>query len=407
MYFPPNTGNEWQTIAPENLGWNINEINALYSYLEAENTKAFIVLKDGKIVLERYFDTFRQDSIWYWASAGKTITSFLIGQSTYDGKLSLNDISSKYLGKGWTSMPADKEDKITIWNQITMTSGLDDGVADNHCTADTCLIYKADAGTRWAYHNAPYTLLDNVLEQATGSTMNQLTRQKLLNSTGISGLWVKVDEDNVFFSRPRMMARWGHLFLNNCIWNGDTVLKDRQYFANMISTSQNLNKSYGYLWWLNGKETYMLPTLQNIFKGSMIPQGPPDMYMGLGKNGQIVSIIPSMNMVLVRMGDRPSTPAAEIGTVLLNEIWIRMNRIMSTAGSVQENSVQNARHLYPIPARDILHAPAGEAMIYNIHGQQIWSGTIDASGMIDIHAFPDGVYILKSSNSFFRFVILQ
>ncbi|MEZ5069123.1 MAG: hypothetical protein R2847_11860 [Bacteroidia bacterium] len=38
-----------------------------------------------------------------------------------------------------------------------MTSGLDDGVPDNHCTYDSCLVYLADAGTRWAYHNAPYT----------------------------------------------------------------------------------------------------------------------------------------------------------------------------------------------------------------------------------------------------------
>ena len=50
-----------------------------------------------------------------------------------------------------------------------MTTGLDDNVPDNDCTSDTCLVYNADAGTRWAYHNAPYTLLQDVMDNATGN----------------------------------------------------------------------------------------------------------------------------------------------------------------------------------------------------------------------------------------------
>jgi hypothetical protein len=80
LYFPPisSTAN-WDTIVPSSLGWCINEIDTLYNYLQQQDTKGFIVLKDGKIVLEKYFGTFSKDSIWYWASAGKTITSFLVG----------------------------------------------------------------------------------------------------------------------------------------------------------------------------------------------------------------------------------------------------------------------------------------------------------------------------------------
>ena len=104
-YFPPINNNlPWDTISPNSLGWCNNKINELYSFLQQENSKAFIVLKDGKIVLEKYFGTFIKDSNWYWASAGKTLTGFCVGIAQAEGKLKITDQSSKYLGSGWTSL---------------------------------------------------------------------------------------------------------------------------------------------------------------------------------------------------------------------------------------------------------------------------------------------------------------
>jgi CubicO group peptidase (beta-lactamase class C family) len=111
-----------------------------------------------------------------------------------------------------------------------MTSGLDDGVPDHFCTLDTCLIYKADAGTRWAYHNGPYTLLDEVVEQATGQTLNAYTTQKLKNPTGMTGAFVPVGYNNVYFSNARSMARFGLLMLNQGNWNGNPIMTDQAYF---------------------------------------------------------------------------------------------------------------------------------------------------------------------------------
>jgi hypothetical protein len=79
LYFPPTTGTSWETTSPTALGWCQNKIDALYTYLQARNTKGFIILKDGKIVLEKYFGTFTQDSINKWASAGKALTATLVG----------------------------------------------------------------------------------------------------------------------------------------------------------------------------------------------------------------------------------------------------------------------------------------------------------------------------------------
>lgn len=74
LYFPPLNGNSWDTVSPVSLGWCPDKINVLYDYLEDKNSKAFMVLKDGKIAIEKYFGTFTRDSLWYWASAGKTLT---------------------------------------------------------------------------------------------------------------------------------------------------------------------------------------------------------------------------------------------------------------------------------------------------------------------------------------------
>lgn len=328
LYFPPlNNAAFWDTLSPGTLGWCPAKIDSLYQFLQQENSKAFIVLKDGKIVLEKYFDNFTADSLWYWASAGKTLTSFLIGKAREEGKLTLTDTSSKYLGLGWTNCTPAQEANIKIRNQLTMTSGLDDGVPDNHCILDSCLIYKAPAGSRWAYHNAPYTLLEQVLETATGTNINTYTQQKLKNETGMTGFWLTLDYDNVYYSKARSMARFGLLVQNRCNWNGTILLNDSAYVSEMTNTSQSLNLSYGYLWWLNGKSSYMVPTSQLVIPGPYAPDAPPDMFAGIGKNGQLVSISRSRGLVFVRMGNPPNSPISEVSTLFCNQIWKKINEL--------------------------------------------------------------------------------
>ncbi len=331
LYFPPLVGNNWDTLSPISMGWCPNKIDSLYNFLQRENSKAFIVLKDGKIVLEKYFGTFTKDSVWYWASAGKTITSFLVGKAQEERYLSINDTSSKYLGNGWTSCTLPQENNIRIRHQLTMTTGLNDGVADNHCTLDTCLQFLSLAGTRWAYHNAPYTLLDSVISKATRQNINAYTQAKLLSKTGMSGLWYKIDYDNVFISKARSMARYGLLIQNNGIWNSDTLLRDTVYLHQMTTTSQAFNLSYGYLWWLNGKSSYMTPGSQTVFPGSYAPNAPDDMFAGIGKNGQIVSISRSTGLVVVRMGDAPSN-FGEVPTIFCDQIWQKLTEAMCVSG---------------------------------------------------------------------------
>jgi CubicO group peptidase (beta-lactamase class C family) len=365
LYFPPNIGNSWDTIIPASLNYCQPKIDSLYNFLEVNNTKAFILLKDGKIVLEKYFGTHTATTPWQWASAGKTITSFMTGIAQQEGYLSISDTTSDYLGQGWTSCTPQKEEKITIRNQLTMTTGLDDGVTDPFCTLDPCLIYKADAGTRWAYHNGPYTVLDSVLEVATGQTLNNYTTQKLKTPTGMTGSFFSVGYNNVFFSNARSMARFGLLILNNGNWNGNQILTDNSYYNEMVNTSQSLNQAYGYLWWLNGKPSFMVPTLQTVFPGFISPNAPADMISAIGAGGQFLNIVPSQNLVWLRMGDEPGNSLVPF--LLNDQIWQYVNDLVcQPAEQIALEDSNQGVDIYPNPANHILNISIDEHVFQNV-----------------------------------------
>lgn len=339
MYFPPtNNTSTWAQTNPDSLGWCTENIDTLYNFLGSTNTKAFIVLKNGKIVLERYFGTFRQDSTWQWASAGKTITSFCVGLAKQEGLLRLTDSSSRFLGRGWTSCTPNQEGAITIKHQLTMTSGLDDGVADAFCTLPACMRYLAPPNTRWAYHNAPYTMLDEVIENSSDQNLNLFFTQRVKNITGMTGLFFRVGYNNVYFSTARSMARFGILMQAGGRWNNTQIMTDTGYFNALTRPSNTINKSYGYLWWLNGQESFRVPQSQLEFRGSWAPAAPSDMVAAVGKDGQILSLVPSQNLVIVRMGEADGTSLVPFTYV--NEIWRRINLVICTP-TASNNKVDN------------------------------------------------------------------
>ena len=95
----------------------------------------------------------------------------------------------------------------------------------------------------------------------------------------------------------------------------------------MTSSSQDLNPSYGYLTWLNGKPSITLPGLAISFNIPLATDAPSDLYAAIGRNGQIIDIVPSMNLVLVRMGDTPDVKL--VPTEFHNDIWKQMEKIVN------------------------------------------------------------------------------
>ncbi len=242
-----------------------------------------------------------------------------MGIAQENNLLSLDDPSSQYLGEGWTSAELEKENAITIRNQLTMTSGLNDLFFD--CVTPDCLRYTADAGTRWAYHNGPYTLLESVVSAAAGTTFTSYFNTELRDKIGMNGFWLSTNgKNNVYFSNARSMARFGLLNLNMGTWGNTVILGDMDYMTSMSNTSQDLNLSYGYLWWLNGKNSYMVPGSQTQFNGLLIPNAPADTYAGLGKNDQKLYIVPGQGLVVIRMGEDAGEDQAGPSS-FDNELW--------------------------------------------------------------------------------------
>ena len=126
LYFPPLTGTTWETKSIADLGWKQTAVQPLLDYLELKNSKGFIILVNGKIVLENYFNGHSASTPWYWASAGKTLTSTLTGIAQQEGLININNKVSQYIGTGWTSETVAHENQITCKNLLTMTSGLED-----------------------------------------------------------------------------------------------------------------------------------------------------------------------------------------------------------------------------------------------------------------------------------------
>jgi len=302
MYFPPSDGSStWETKSITELGWNQNAVQPLLDYLNLKHSKSFIILVNGKIVMENYFNGHTATTPWYWASAGKTLTSTVTGIAEQEGLINTNNKVSDYIGTGWTSAPIAKENLITCKNLLSMNSGLDDSLGDDVSPAN--LQYIADAGTRWAYHNV-YVKLQDVIAQASGQTWTNYFNTKLRDKLGMTGgSWINSGDGlSVYWSTTRNMARFGLMQLNKGKWDGNQILNE-VYFNKATNTSQNINLGYGYLWWLNGKTSYHLPQSQLQFNGSIIPSAPSDTFMALGKNDQKIYVIPSKKMVIIRMGD--------------------------------------------------------------------------------------------------------
>ncbi|MBX2964561.1 MAG: serine hydrolase [Cyclobacteriaceae bacterium] len=325
MYFPPNSGTQWETVSAAQLGWNINAIAELKTFLQQRNTKSFMILVNGRIVMEEYFNGHTSTTEWEWNSAGKTLVATTTGIAQQENLLSINDKASDYLGTEWTNMPEEKEEQITVKHLLSMTSGIDDS---KQLVIKQNLTYVADAGTRWAYGNV-FQKLTSIVADASDKDFETYFNEKLKTKIGMDGRWNFGLVFTTYHSNTRSMARFGLLALNKGKWKDEQIVSEA-FFTESTSTSQNINPAYGYLWWLNGKSTYMLPTLQTVFTGTLVPNAPADMYAGMGLNDQRVYVIPGKKMVVVRMGNssNPDNPDFAVSG-FDNELWGKINAVIN------------------------------------------------------------------------------
>ena len=113
LYFPPTMGTAWATATPASLGWCQPQLDSLLAFAGRKRSKSLLILQDGHLVVEHYYGSYTADSIHYWASAGKSLTATLVGLAQQDGILSINDSTSRYLGR-WTSASRTQQQQVLL-----------------------------------------------------------------------------------------------------------------------------------------------------------------------------------------------------------------------------------------------------------------------------------------------------
>jgi CubicO group peptidase (beta-lactamase class C family) len=231
------------------------------------------------------------------------------------GQIKLTDFVSDYLSVGWADAHRDREAAITVRNLLSMTSGL-----------TPRLSYEAEPGTRWRYNTTAYSKMVPVLEAATHTDIRTLTLHWLTKPTGMKDTqwsprpWAGkgVDANAIgYTTSARDLARFGLLILADGSWNGKKLLKDPKYLHEALQPSQDLNPSYGFLWWLNGQKTFRRGGGQESQQGPLVPQAPDDMVAALGALGRKCYVVPSRGLVITRLGDDP-------GAAFDRQFWGRL-----------------------------------------------------------------------------------
>jgi CubicO group peptidase (beta-lactamase class C family) len=239
----------------------------------------------------------------------------------------------------------------------------------------------------------------DVIEAAAGQSLNIFTKTRLLDRVGMTGLWI----NHIQYGRARDMARFGLLMLAKGVWAGDTLLHDPQYLYDMVHPSQTLNRSYGYLWWLNGQQSFMLPGLQFVVPGKLVPNAPDDMYMALGKNDQKIHVVPSKRWVVVRQGDSGTVGpgGGTVPIVLDNEIWAYLNQLVCTPVSTDETAIATGVRIWPNPAAEGWNIVADAAIerveLYAADGRlvQTIEGLNTTNFWLEASELPAGMYVAQ------------
>jgi CubicO group peptidase (beta-lactamase class C family) len=169
----------------------------------------------------------------------------------------------------------------------------------------------------------------DAVEEAGSQEFEAYFASRLKDKIGMDGYWNNGVIFKIYHSNTRSMARFGLLALNKGKWMSEQVVNE-SFFTAITSSSQDINPSYGYLWWLNGKTSYMVPGSQHVYLGSLVPNAPSDMFAAMGAEDQRIYVIPSQNMVVVRMGEAsdPQNPSFALSG-FDNDLWGKINALIN------------------------------------------------------------------------------
>jgi CubicO group peptidase (beta-lactamase class C family) len=341
---------EWMTATPESQGLLPDKLDAMWNQLRERKTTALLVIRNDRIVYERYADGFNRRTPHYTASLAKSLVggvSLMLAMD--DGRVRPDDLASKFVPQ-WAGIPLKGD--ITLRQLATHTSGMEDAEAD-HLPHDRLTGWKGDfwkrpppphdpftisrdvtpvleePGTNPRYSNPGMAMLSYCLTASLQGTpqadLQSLLKTRIMEPMGVPGKeWsVGYGETTTLdglplvaswgggeFS-PNACARVGSLLLHKGNWHGEQLISR----ATVEQATQNagMPNHSGLGWWVN----------RNTDGTLVWPSLPADAFWGLGAQGQFLLVVPSLNLIVLRTGG-PMTKAddtqSEITAFVVNPL---------------------------------------------------------------------------------------
>ena len=294
-------GDDWEVSSPEAEGMYAASFDAMADYCEGHGCRAVVVVRHGRIVWERYWGDWTAASTDNSWSMAKSVTSALVGIAINEGKIKGVDQPAADFIPEWRG--TDRE-KITIGNLLSMESGLMWAMMYDPPSGDTItLMGSEDAvgyassrplyrepGSDWYYSDGDVMNLSHVLKTATGMEPREYAQEKLFGPIGLQvENWTTDARGQTMtfcciFSSARDFARFGYLYLRGGLWDDQQVVP-AEWVKRSTQPSQIDNMNYGYLWWLYD-----------------FPGTPTDTFAAMGFQTKRIYVIPSLDIVAVRLG---------------------------------------------------------------------------------------------------------
>lgn len=287
------------------------------------NTQAVVVVRDGRIIAERYAPGLDANTPLLSHSVAKSVVNTLVGALVREGKMGVDDTVAV---EAWS---ADRRGAITIDNLLRMNAGFgfDEGggasIATNiwYTEPDMALAaarseLKSDPGEQWGYCSRCYILLSRAIGDAVGGdpeSLRDFAQREIFDPLGMHSVTIEFDASgtmtgaNSMLATPRDWARFGLLYLNDGVVGERRILPEGWV---EYSTRPTGEAGYGAGFWLNTTDAEIADW--NMHWG--IPGAPRDAYMARGYLGQYVVIVPSEKLVVVRFGQSHAR-AADIASV--------------------------------------------------------------------------------------------
>ena len=300
---------ERETKAIDAEGFDLRRIGLLRARImdgTFKDINSIIAVKHGKILIEEYFNGTDPNALHEIRSAGKSITSALVGIAIDKGFIKGVDerLLTYFPGVECSNDSDPRKEDITLEHVLSMSFGLAEPgeypAWENrswytlHWLGDVlCQPIEYEPGSRFDYDSAAPALFGPIIEQVSGMSVGQLAENFLFSPLGIEGYRWSILPDGKeytgggFRMRPRDMVRFGQLYLQKGMWNGEQLISkewvEESTSAHIVADAQ-LDRHYGYYWW------------REIFP---IDNRWIETYFASGNGGNKIYVFPTEDLIVV------------------------------------------------------------------------------------------------------------